>query len=240
MTDEVNTEAQNTEANSTDADNGNQQESAKNIDEARAEKADLLFGGNDGDDSEKGKDDEDTEGKDSSESDEESSDKEKTDADKDDSEGAPEEYKDFAMPEGVELDKEASDELKTIAKELNLSQKDAQRLADLGVKQAAKFADQPAQILKEAQEEWTKQSRADEEFGGAKLDENLATARKALETYGNDSLKTLLRESGLGNHPEVLRFMYRAGKAISEDTIVTGKGGGDKSQSKSAADVLYG
>ena len=38
--------------------------------------------------------------------------------------------------------------------------------------------------------------------------------------FGTDALKSLLTESGLGNHPEVIRFMYRAGKAISEDSYV--------------------
>ena len=38
--------------------------------------------------------------------------------------------------------------------------------------------------------------------------------------FGTEPFKQLLSESGLGNHPEVIRFMYRAGKAISEDSYV--------------------
>jgi len=137
--------------------------------------------------------------------------------------GAPEQYEDFSAPEGVELDVELTGELKTLAKELNLSQADAQRVADLGAKLAEKFAGQQTEALAQARTEWTEQSRADKEFGGDKIDANLAVAKKALDTFGSPELKQLLNESGLGSHPEIIRAFYRAGKAISEDSLVTGE-----------------
>ena len=94
-------------------------------------------------------------------------------------------------------------------------------------------------MLQEARAEWEKQARNDKEFGGTALQQNLATAKKAFDAYGNPELKTLLNESALGNHPEVLRFFYRVGKAMSEDTPMRGAGN-DKTKPKSAADVLYG
>ena len=68
--------------------------------------------------------------------------------------------------------------------------------------------------------------KTDAEIGGDKLPENLAVARKALETFGTPELKALLNESGLGNHPEVIRFFYRSGKAISEDRVIRGGAAG--------------
>jgi len=53
-----------------------------------------------------------------------------------------------------------------------------------------------------------------------KLAESLGTAKKALDAFGTPELQTLLNESGLGNHPEIIRFMVRAGRAISQDTFV--------------------
>ena len=143
------------------------------------------------------------------------------------------------MPEGFELDSEIGGELNDLAKELNLSQKDAQRLADLGVKQASKMADQPAKAVAEARVEWKNQSQNDKEFGGANMDKNMATAKRAMDSLGTPELKNLLNESGLGNHPEVIRVFYRAGKAMSEDTMVTGASG-NSPKSVSAADRLYG
>lgn len=141
-----------------------------------------------------------------------------------DAKGAPEQYEDFSAPEGVELDVELTGELKTLAKELNLSQADAQRVADLGAKLAEKFAGQQTEVLAQARTEWTEQSRADKEFGGDKIDANLAVAKRALDTFGTPELRQLLNESGLGSHPEIIRAFYRAGKTISEDSLVTGGG----------------
>lgn len=164
---------------------------------------------------------------------------EQTDDKEANAEGAPEAYADFAMPEGVEIQGEALEEFKTLAKELNLSQKDAQRLADLGAKQASRLAEQPSQILAEARVEWEKQARNDKEFGGQAVEANLATAKKALDAYGTPELKTLLRESALGNHPDVIRLFYRVGKAMSEDSMVRG-GSGTQAKAMSAAERLYG
>jgi len=69
---------------------------------------------------------------------------------------------------------------------------------------------------------WTEQARADKEFGGAQLKDNLVIANKALGQFGTPELVSLLKETGLGNHPEIVRAFYRAGKAISEDTFVKG------------------
>jgi len=47
-------------------------------------------------------------------------------------------------------------------------------------------------------------------------------ARKALETFGTPELRDVLNMTGMGNHPEVIRAFYKAGKAISEDRFVQG------------------
>ena len=61
--------------------------------------------------------------------------------------------------------------------------------------------------------------------------------KKALDKFGSPELQQVLTKSGLGNHPAVIRLLLRAGKAISEDTII----GGDapSNAAKSHADVLY-
>jgi hypothetical protein len=76
--------------------------------------------------------------------------------------------------------------------------------------------------IQEAQATWMKQARADQEYGGDKLHENLASAKKALDTFGSPEFKSLLKESGLGNHPELIRAFVRVGKAISEDRLISG------------------
>jgi hypothetical protein len=129
----------------------------------------------------------------------------------------PEAY-DLQMPEGVELDKAAADEFTAIAKELKLDQTAAQKLADIGAKMAQRQQEAHVKLV----ESWVEQVKTDKELGGDKLEENLGTARKALDTFGTPELKDVLNASGLGNHPEVIKAFMKVGKAISEDRFVTG------------------
>ena len=133
-------------------------------------------------------------------------------------EGAPEKYE-WAAPEGVTLDESVMGSLSEVAKELNLSQDAAQKLVD---KMAPAMAQRQAAQVQAMQAEWRESSSGDAEFGGAKLAENMAVAKKALDAFATPEFRQLLEQTGMGNHPEVIRTFYRAGKAISEDGLVSG------------------
>lgn len=149
-------------------------------------------------------------------------------------EGAPEKYE-FKAQEGSEFNPELIGAFSEVAKELNLSQDAAQKILD---KMTPTLAAQQAEAVKAVQAQWTESAKTDKEFGGEKLAENVAIAKKALDTFGSDELRTLLNESGLGNHPEIIRAFYRAGKAISEDTFVGGNKG-PAAGNKSVAQQMY-
>lgn len=134
-------------------------------------------------------------------------------------EGAPETYE-FKAPEGQEFDQNVIDAFSDVAKDLNLSQENAQKVLD---KMAPVIQARQSEQIAAAQEQWASDTKADKEIGGDKLNDNLAVAKKALDTFGTPALKDLLNASGLGNHPEVIRAFYRAGKQISEDAFVGGK-----------------
>lgn len=144
----------------------------------------------------------------------------KTDAAKTDApKGAPEKYE-FKAPEGRNFDNEVIASFSEIAKELNLTQESAQKMLD---KVGSKLEERQSQQLAAMSQEWAQASQADKEFGGDGIQSNLAIAKKALDAFGTPELRSLLNESGLGNHPELIRFFYRAGKSISEDQyVVTG------------------
>jgi len=148
--------------------------------------------------------------------------------------GAPEKYEPFTPPEGTSLDATVMAEFEQAARELNLPQDKAQLFID---KMAPVMAKQQAAQLEKLSTDWAAASTSDKEFGGEKLTENLGYARKAMDTFGTPELKTMLDQTGLGNHPDVVRFMVRAGKALGQDKIVAG--GAPASAERSAADVLY-
>lgn len=83
---------------------------------------------------------------------------------------------------------------------------------------------------------WHDQTVADKEIGGDKLQENLAVAKLALNDVTPD-FKKLLDDTGLGNHPEMIKLMYRLGKTLKTDTIVAGGRAPDRFSS--LAERLY-
>jgi hypothetical protein len=167
-----------------------------------------------------------------------SSDAGNSDANNEALKGAPEKYE-FTAPEGREYDPGVLNAYSEVAKELNLPQEAAQKMID---KIAPLIEARQIERIESVRTEWAEASKGDQEFGGDKLNENLAVAKKALDKFGSPELRTLLNESGLGNNPEVIRFMYRAGKSISEDTFVGGSKGNQKNGPKNfneLASALY-
>jgi hypothetical protein len=150
--------------------------------------------------------------------------------------GAPEKYE-FKAPEGQSFDANVLAQFEEVAREINLPQAEAQKMLD---KIAPALAQKQADIIKAAQDEWVASTKADKEIGGDKLDANLSVAKKALDTFGTPALRDLLNESGLGNHPEIIRAFYKAGKAISEDSFVPGGSKPAGNSDQSLASKLYG
>lgn len=155
--------------------------------------------------------------------------------------GAPEQYEDFKLPENFQADAAVLDGFKVIAKDLGLTQEAAQKLVDFQTAQAVKNAQGYGTALQThvdtVAKEWATTAQADPEIGGAKFAENVAVAKQALDTFGTPELKTLLKESRIGNHPEVIRLLFKAGKAISQDGYVPGRAA---SAAKDTASTLYG
>lgn len=137
------------------------------------------------------------------------------------------EYTAFDMPEGVTVDEAALARFTPIAKELGLDQGGAQKLVDIYAEMQAEsakaFADQVSQ--------WGEQTRNDPEIGGAKFDENLKTAITGLQAFASPELVDLLNSTGIGNHPEMIRFCRRVGMALREDKTVAPSSGAGRALS---------
>lgn len=86
-------------------------------------------------------------------------------------------------------------------------------------------------------DDWGKAARSDAEIGGDKFDENVAIGMKAIEAFGSDELKGVLNESGLGNHPAVIRFAVKAGRALQDAPVLTTQNGKAK---QNVANTIYG
>lgn len=150
-------------------------------------------------------------------------------------EGAPEKYE-FKAGEGVELDTEALKDFEPVARDLNLTNEQAQKLVDAYPKILAGVQQRQAEAWQKQTEGWAETVKADKEIGGDKLTANLSAAQRALDQFGTPDLKEYLNATGLGNHPDLVKTFVKIGKAMSEDGMVDGSNQGQRS----AAEVLYG
>jgi hypothetical protein len=149
--------------------------------------------------------------------------------------GAPEGDYEVKAPEGKDFDKEAFDAVAPALKELNLSNKGAQAIVDVYAdkllplieQRVTKQIEERSQLATaEYRKQWLDDAKADPEIGGAKWDESLAISAKAMDAAGlkaSDPFRTLLNDSGLGNHPDMVRFLRRVGEMIGEHKFEKGE-----------------
>lgn len=145
------------------------------------------------------------------------------------------------LPEGHEFDSQVIETYTEVAKELKLSKEGAQKMLDVV---SQKLYDRAAQLQTETYAQWAKDTEKHEELNaGDGFKANLKIAQQAINKFGSDGLKTLL-DGALGNHPELVAFAYRVGKAIQPDKFEGGKGGkgkpkADPNDPESIADSFY-
>ena len=138
----------------------------------------------------------------------------------------PAEHQEFAIEPPEEF-AAFGDEFKAFSSEMdgwlkdnpNATARDA--LQEAAIRQARSVT-QAAEAHQQQTEQWGEQAKKDPEIGGAQFDQNVAQAVKAIDAYGSPEFKALLNESGLGSHPEVIRFAMKAGAALAEPGVVTG------------------
>lgn len=161
-----------------------------------------------------------------------------------DDDGVPAAYA-LTPPEGLALDAGAIAEATPVFRELGLSNAAANKLMPVAAQFAQRVQDQAnRQLLSHVQAErkaWLDAARADPEIGGAKWGDTIATAASALDRLGftkGSAFRNLLDESGLGNHPDMIRAFVKVGKAVSEDNDFV-LGGGVPRTRRDQAETLY-
>lgn len=140
------------------------------------------------------------------------------DGDQKPAQAAPEAYEPFDV-EGQQFTEAQLEGFAATAKELGLSQENAQKMLAAMVPTARQYL---VDDLKAKSHEWASLSEKDPEIGGANFKANVGVANQALKQFATPEFTALLRGSGLGAHPEVVRVFYRIGKVMQQDHGVTG------------------
>lgn len=146
-------------------------------------------------------------------------------------------YSGVKAPEGSELDVTVLEKATPIFKELGLNKDQAQKLVDFYAGEVSAIVEQQRGMMSQTQEKWLESTRADKEIGGGALDQSVQLGKLALQKFGTPELTTLLNEFGLGNNPEVIRFMSRVGRLTKED--VPGGSGSPTAGKLDRVSILY-
>lgn len=142
------------------------------------------------------------------------------------------------MPDGIEVDQAMLDQFSPTFKELGLTTKQAQVLADKFIEAQNQRGEAQAQSWAKTIGDWVDQAKADPEIGGAKWDDTVKNASGVVKRFGNDGFREYLNASGAGNHPEMIRFMAKVGAMIGEDRPAISENPGKKIAQDTAA-ILY-
>jgi hypothetical protein len=145
---------------------------------------------------------------------------------------APAKYAEFKAPEGAAIDEPTMTEFKAMAKELDLTQEQAQHLLDFGGEKIKALAAAPYKAWSDLQTKWQAEIQADPEIGGTNMETTVASAARVYQ-LGPDNpfvksaeeataLKDALNTTGSGNNPAIVRLFSRLGKMLGEPGTVTG------------------
>ncbi len=129
----------------------------------------------------------------------------------------PENYSDFDLPQGVEISAEYKGKMEPVFKSLGLSQAQAQQVISAQVAHVQESEGKRADQMTKLHTDWLNDARADKDIGGDKFDVNLKSANAAVNQLGTAELKTMLKSTGIGNHPEVIRIFAKIGGLLAED-----------------------
>lgn len=67
---------------------------------------------------------------------------------------------------------------------------------------------------------WEGTVRADPQLGGSNLGTTVSTANKAMQHFDpTGTISSLLKSSGQGSNPDVVRFLYKVGLTLGEDRV---------------------
>lgn len=144
-------------------------------------------------------------------------------------------YEGLSLPEDISFPTENLAAFKQLAREMNLAEEQVQRLLDFESAHLRANFQQAQEQKRHTVERWAEETRA---LYGAGLEKELSYALRAADAFGGPELRTLLEDTGLGNHPVIIRTLSEIGKAISEDACPGGKPAAP--QDKTFTEALYG
>lgn len=123
--------------------------------------------------------------------------------------------------QAVEIDPALLETATPVLKDLGLTNDQANKVASLVPQVQQRFMQQQADDFAATKTQWAKEASEDSEIGGKNWKQTQTLAAKALDHFGapaDSDFRKLLNETGLGNHPVMIKMFRNVGAALSEET----------------------
>lgn len=144
-------------------------------------------------------------------------------------------YAGFNLPENSLISPAALEAFKEHAAQANLPLQTLQKWVEQEEIRLQQEVQKQVQAQQKKCDAWIQQTQA---LLGEKWQEEVSRAVRAADVFGGPELRQLLEETGLGNHPAIVRTFAQVGKRIAEDVSATGAPGA--SADKTFTQALYG
>lgn len=144
-------------------------------------------------------------------------------------------YAALVLPENSSISAHTLTLLKQQAAEIKLPLESLQKWVEQENNRLQQEREQRAQAEQEKVRKWAQETQ---KIYGASWQEEVSCAVRAADAFGGPELRQLLEDTGLGNHPVIVRTFAEVGKRMAEDVLVTGVP--NASTDKTFTQALYG
>lgn len=142
-------------------------------------------------------------------------------------------YEAFTLPEGFSADDEMFGQFtKELGELQNLTKADQAKMQEFGQKMidqhvtaindtVSRLNDYYTNAWEKQKNDWKDSFETDPDIGGNRRDTTLKSAKEAIKAYGGtadqqQALRQLFDQTGIGNHPQIIRFMANVGANLAE------------------------
>lgn len=144
----------------------------------------------------------------------------------------------LSLPEGSEILPEQSARFMEVLADSKLSHQDrAQALVDLQGQVLEQAAQKIAAQWTAQQQAWQDEVKADPAFAGDKLAPALGQISRLIDAHGTEELRTAMDQTGMGNHPAMIRFLHKLSGFLTEGGALPG--GNAPAQEKTQAQRIF-
>lgn len=143
---------------------------------------------------------------------------------------------DLELKEDDFMDQASLDQVLQFAKDNKLSKEAASNLWEGQKALITRLAEAETARQDAELEAWRSEIINDPNLGGENLKRTAEGARRVVQRFGDENLVSLLRDSGYGDNPAVVKFLYKISSIMSEDSLVLGEQG---SSEKPLEDYFY-